>query len=117
MSRPTWIAEVDGQAVGFTDLTADGLLDMMFVHPQFQGRGIASRLLQEVEADGPCAAVLGDGAPAAAPRLESVEVYGTNAIARFDSDTVFLARFRDGWRVTAAHCRPTWRLPMRMWPT
>jgi len=67
---------------------------------------LAPKTLQEVEADGHCAAVLGDGAPAAVPRLESVEVYGTNAIARFDADTVFLARFRDGWRVTAAHCRP-----------
>ena len=50
-SRPTWIAQVDGQPVGFTDLMADGLLDMMFVHPEFQGMGIASRLLQKVEAE------------------------------------------------------------------
>ncbi|MCT7378624.1 GNAT family N-acetyltransferase [Chelativorans salis] len=49
-SRPTWIAEVDGQAVGFADLTNDGLLDMMFVHPQFQGVGVASSLLDKVEA-------------------------------------------------------------------
>jgi putative acetyltransferase len=50
-SRPTWMAEVDGQPAGFADLTADGLLDMMFVHPEFQGIGIASRLLQTVETE------------------------------------------------------------------
>ncbi len=49
-SRPAWIAEIDGRAAGFTDLEPDGHLDMMFVHPDFQGMGIASRLLQVVEA-------------------------------------------------------------------
>ncbi|GLQ55718.1 GNAT family N-acetyltransferase [Devosia nitrariae] len=48
-SRPTWIAHIGAQAVGFADLTSDGLLDMMFVHPEFQGLGIASRLLESVE--------------------------------------------------------------------
>lgn len=67
---------------------------------------LAPKTLEEVDAEGPCATVLGDGAPGAAPELESVEVYGTNAIARFHGDTVFLARFRDGWRVTAARCQP-----------
>jgi len=67
---------------------------------------LAPKTLQEVVSEGPCGTVLGDSAPSSAPRLQSVEVYGTNAIARFDADTVFLARFRDGWRVTAAHCRP-----------
>nr|WP_245355471.1 GNAT family N-acetyltransferase [Rhizobium leguminosarum] len=49
ISRPAWIAEIDGEAVGFSDLTGEGCLDMMFVHPEFQGLGIASRLLSEVE--------------------------------------------------------------------
>lgn len=49
ISRPAWIAEFDGQPVGFSDLTGDGCLDMMFVHPEFQGLGIASRLLSRVE--------------------------------------------------------------------
>ncbi|ACI55227.1 GCN5-related N-acetyltransferase [Rhizobium leguminosarum bv. trifolii WSM2304] len=48
-SRPAWIAEIDGEPVGFSDLTADGCLDMMFVHPEFQGLGVASRLLKRVE--------------------------------------------------------------------
>jgi putative acetyltransferase len=49
ISRPAWIAEFDGKPAGFSDLTGDGCLDMMFVHPDFQGLGIASRLLRRVE--------------------------------------------------------------------
>ena len=50
LTRPTWIADIDGQVVGFSDLEADGHLDMMFVHPDHQGRGIATLLLAAVEA-------------------------------------------------------------------
>ncbi|QSY96388.1 GNAT family N-acetyltransferase [Rhizobium bangladeshense] len=49
ISRPGWIAEIDGQPVGFSDLTGDGCLDMMFVHPDFQGIGVATRLLRRAE--------------------------------------------------------------------
>ncbi|KQV32105.1 acetyltransferase [Rhizobium sp. Root1203] len=49
-SRPTWIAERNGVAVGFSDLEPDGHLDMMFVHPDYQGIGAASLLLATVEA-------------------------------------------------------------------
>ena len=55
-SRPTWIAEITGRPVGFGDLVPDGYLDMMFVHPEFQGLGIATlllnRVMQEAEALG-----------------------------------------------------------------
>jgi hypothetical protein len=36
----------------------------------------------------------------------SVDVYGKDAIVRLDRDVMFLARFGDGWRVTAAGCKP-----------
>ncbi|MBB3134902.1 putative acetyltransferase [Rhizobium pisi] len=49
ISRPAWIAEIEGKPAGFSDLTSDGCLDMMFVHPEFQGLGIASGLLSRVE--------------------------------------------------------------------
>jgi putative acetyltransferase len=48
-SRPTWIAELASKPVGFTDLMPDGYLDMMFVHPEYQGLGVASLLLDMVE--------------------------------------------------------------------
>jgi putative acetyltransferase len=48
-SRPAWIAESEAKPVGFTDLVADGYLDMMFVHPEYQGLGVASLLLAQVE--------------------------------------------------------------------
>jgi putative acetyltransferase len=48
-SRQTFIAEFDGTLVGFADLEADGHLDMMFVHSQFQRRGVASMLLEQIE--------------------------------------------------------------------
>lgn len=48
-SRPTWLA-IDGSVpVGFADLKSDGCLDMMFVDPDHQGKGVASLLLATVE--------------------------------------------------------------------
>jgi putative acetyltransferase len=49
-TRPAWVVDIDGTIAGFTDLEDDGHLDMMFVHPAFDGRGVASALLAQVEA-------------------------------------------------------------------
>ncbi len=49
LSRPTWVAVVGGRPAGFSDLMPDGYLDMMFVHPVQQRRGVASALLRTVE--------------------------------------------------------------------
>lgn len=35
-----------------------------------------------------------------------VDVYGRDAMVRWGGATLFLARFDDGWRVTAAGCEP-----------
>ncbi len=48
-SRPTWVAELDGRIAGFTDLEPDGHVDMMYVHPDFKGRGVATALMAKVE--------------------------------------------------------------------
>jgi putative acetyltransferase len=49
LTQPTWVA-IDGERVaGFSDLEPDGHLDMMFVHPVYQGIGVASLLLRQVE--------------------------------------------------------------------
>jgi putative acetyltransferase len=50
-SRPTWVAEIDDEIAGFTDLEPDGHVDMMFVHPDHQGRGVANALLNHVESE------------------------------------------------------------------
>jgi putative acetyltransferase len=50
LSRPTWVAVVGAKPVGFTDLEPDGHLDMMFVHPAHQHTGVATALLERVEA-------------------------------------------------------------------
>ena len=44
-----FVAEADGQIVGFSSITRDGYLDFMFVHRDYQRRGIARHLLAAVE--------------------------------------------------------------------
>ncbi|WP_345711908.1 GNAT family N-acetyltransferase [Kineococcus glutinatus] len=44
----TWLACLDGAVVGFSDFTDDGLLDMLFVHPDAGGRGVARALVTHV---------------------------------------------------------------------
>ena len=48
-SRLTWVAEVEAKIAGFSDLESDGHIDMLFVHPDFQRRGVARALLGHVE--------------------------------------------------------------------
>jgi putative acetyltransferase len=48
-SRPTWVAEIDEQIAGFSDLEPDGHVDMLYIHPAHQGKGVARALLQHVE--------------------------------------------------------------------
>jgi putative acetyltransferase len=48
-AHPTWVAESDGRPIGFTDMEADGHVDMLYVDPRFQRRGVAGLLLQAVE--------------------------------------------------------------------
>jgi putative acetyltransferase len=49
LDRPTWIALIDDVIAGFTDLQSDGHIDMLFVDPACQRRGVASALLGTVE--------------------------------------------------------------------
>jgi putative acetyltransferase len=48
-SRPTFIAEIDGRPAGFADLEANGHVDMLFVDPAAQRRGVARALLAHAE--------------------------------------------------------------------
>ena len=53
-----------------------------------------------------CAEALGDDDLPDVSAVDTVEVFGHDAIVRFGNDTVFLARFPEGWRITAAGCQP-----------
>ena len=87
-------AEHFAQAVGPDPAAACGLLA-----PQ-------TRLKLEDE-QGPCAQSLPESkVPQDAGSVRDVKVYGKDAVVQLERDTVFLARFDDGWRVTAAGCTP-----------
>ena len=48
-SKSTWVAEVGGCIAGFSDLEPDGHVDMLYVHPDFERRGVARALLEHLE--------------------------------------------------------------------
>lgn len=51
LAKNRWtVAEHDGAVTGFCELEADGLVRMLFVHKDHQGRGIAKALLERIEA-------------------------------------------------------------------
>ena len=73
---------------------------------------LAPGTLRELEDTlGPCPGSLGRLHLPAARRVLQVEVFGKDAIVRLDDDVVFLARFSQGWRITAAGCTPVAHRP------
>jgi putative acetyltransferase len=48
-SKSTWVAEAPNDIAGFSDLESDGHVDMLYVHPRFQRRGVARALLAHIE--------------------------------------------------------------------
>jgi hypothetical protein len=69
---------------------------------------LAPRTLEALEEDGtPCAQALAEAGMAPAGARGPVTVAGHSAQVTYADDTVFLARFDDGWRVTAAGCERT----------
>ncbi|MCM3081809.1 MULTISPECIES: GNAT family N-acetyltransferase [Brevibacillus] len=50
-SHITYVAEIDGLLAGFGDMTHDGYLDRLYVHKDYQGRGIASALIHQLESE------------------------------------------------------------------
>lgn len=47
--RVVFVAETEGERVGFATFEADGHINHMYVHPRAQRRGIASALLEQIE--------------------------------------------------------------------
>lgn len=48
--RGSFVATIEGQLAGFSDVNQDGYLDMMFVAPRFLRRGVARQLVKHAEA-------------------------------------------------------------------
>jgi len=46
--RP-FVVETDGEIVGYSDLQADGLIDHFYVHYEWQGNGVGTILMSEIE--------------------------------------------------------------------
>lgn len=46
--KKPWLAFADGELLGFIELEADGHIDCLYVHPEFQGQGVATALYQHV---------------------------------------------------------------------
>ncbi len=49
LSQLTLIAEIEGETVGFGSMDKSGCLDLLYVHKDFQRRGIATALCDELE--------------------------------------------------------------------
>lgn len=68
---------------------------------------LAPQTLKALEDDGgECAEGLAQRVQPSDGSVTSAQVYGKGAIVHLGADTIFLARFDDGWRVTAAGCTP-----------
>lgn len=50
LARNSIVATIGGELAGFSDVSPDGYVDMMFVSPRHQRRGIAGQLIARVEA-------------------------------------------------------------------
>lgn len=48
-NRKSFVATVNGEVTGFSDVNEHGYIDMMFVDPQHQRQGVARALLEEAE--------------------------------------------------------------------
>ncbi|MFJ2828430.1 hypothetical protein ACIPC1_12695 [Streptomyces sp. NPDC087263] len=58
-----------------------------------------------------CEQAIGEQDLPSAGAVRGVDVYGDQARVVFEHDTVFLARFSAGWKVTAAGCLPRSQRP------
>ena len=50
-ARQMFVATLENGVVGFAELEEDGHLDTLYVHHEYQGCGVASALLDRIEAE------------------------------------------------------------------
>lgn len=95
--------DVRAVATAFTDPSASGQERCELLAPATLG-------VLESDASAPCADVIGE-VPLPGGEVSSVEVWSGDAQVRVGSDVLFLTETGEGWRVTAAACRPRGELP------
>ena len=95
-------APVEGEEAG---AAADAFTAAETADPSAACARLAPQTVKTLEKGGAtCQEALADAGLPAAGQRRSVEVAGHSAQVRYTGDTLFLARFDDGWRVTAAGC-------------
>ena len=67
---------------------------------------LAPRAAKSLESDGSDCGDAIDKLGLSGGTVNEVQVWGDRAQVRLTTDTVFLARFPQGWRLTAAGCEP-----------
>ena len=68
---------------------------------------LAPQSRQELEqTSGSCEQAITDAGVPQGGKVVDVQVYGLDAMVELEHDTVFLALFGAGWRITAAGCTP-----------
>ena len=45
----SYVVEAEGIIIGFGDMTSEGHIEHMYVHPKYQGQGIARSLMRKFE--------------------------------------------------------------------
>ena len=98
-------AQVEGEGAG---AAADALAADVGADPKAACALLAPRTLESVEDDGmPCPQALAAAGLPTPGEHTAVTVAGHSAQVRYRGETVFLALFDDGWKVTAAGCSRT----------
>jgi len=96
-----------------SDLTqreaAGAALEFVRASPAVACQLLAPDTLEELSSDAgtSCAVALAELNLPRTGSVRSVEVAGESAQVKLDDQVIFLARFPEGWRVTAAGCRRT----------
>ena len=67
----TYVAILDGNVAGFSDVSAAGYIDMMFVAPRYGRRGVGATLLSFLERSTPASVLAADVSITARPFFEA----------------------------------------------
>lgn len=104
------LAALAGCAPVHADAVRSTALEFYAAHASGDGKDacdhLAPRTRSEVaqSAQAPCAEALLEEKVPAVSEPTDVRVFGTQAEVKWGGETTFLARFRGGWKVTAAAC-------------